>query len=150
MSSVLPTPPAGAAGSSSTTGSAPTNPMGTLNKDDFLRLLVTQLQYQDPLSPTDNQQFMAQMAQFSTVEGINNLQSTMATLQGVGLIGKEVAYTADDGTTQSGTATSIAMSGGSYTVHVGDADVDASKILGVADAGAVPPTSPPATGASGA
>ena len=113
----------------------PQNPLGVLNKDDFLRLLVTQLKYQDPLSPTDNQQFMAQMAQFSTVEGINNLESTLASLQGVGLIGKQVTYTADDGTEQTGVATAIAMSGSSTTVHVGSDEIDLSKITSVSDPG---------------
>jgi flagellar basal-body rod modification protein FlgD len=140
-STIPPTPPAGSSGSSSSSGDAPTNPLGQLNKDDFLKLLVTQLQYQDPLSPTDNQQFMAQMAQFSTVEGINNLESTLGSLEGVSLIGRQVSYTADDGSTQSGIATSIAMSGTTYTVHVGNDDVDPSKILGVSDpAGGTDPT----------
>src|SRR5580765_5668840 len=109
----------------------PQNPLGVLNKDDFLRLLVTQLKYQDPLSPTDNQQFMAQMAQFSTVEGINNVESSLASLQGVSLIGRQVTYTADDGTEQTGVATAIAMSGSSTTVHVGAAEVDLAKITSV-------------------
>ena len=124
----------------------PKNPMGQLGKDDFLRLLVTQLKYQDPMSPSDNQQFMAQMAQFAMVEGINNLQSTLGSLQGVNLIGKEITYTADDGSTKSGTASAIAMDGSSYTVKVGDDDVDPAKIIGVATtsastpAGGTPPT----------
>jgi len=168
-STIPPTPPAGSSGSGSSSSSSPTNPLGTLSKDDFLKLLVTQLQYQDPLSPTDNQQFMAQMAQFSTVEGINNLESTLGSLEGVSFIGRQVSYTADDGSTQTGIATSIAMSGTTYTVHVGNDDVDPSKILGVSDPTATDPTSgttsdptttdptttttttptPPATGASG-
>jgi flagellar basal-body rod modification protein FlgD len=130
MSSISSTSTTGASSSSS---SAPTNPLGTLSKDDFLKLLVTQLQYQDPMSPMDNSQFMAQMAQFSTVEGINNLESTLGSLEGVSLIGRQVSYTADDGSSQSGIATSIAMSGSSYTVHVGSDDVDSSKIVGVTD-----------------
>ncbi len=50
---------------------------GSLGKDDFLRLLVTQLQNQDPLNPTDNTQFVAQLAQFSSLEGITNLNKSM-------------------------------------------------------------------------
>lgn len=60
---------------------APTG-KGSLGKDDFLKLLVTQLQYQDPLNPTDNTQFVAQLAQFSSLEGITNLQKTAEGMKG--------------------------------------------------------------------
>lgn len=57
---------------------------GAMGKDEFLQLLVTQLQYQDPLQPTDNTQFVAQLAQFSSLEGITNLGTTMqSVLSGV-------------------------------------------------------------------
>jgi flagellar basal-body rod modification protein FlgD len=135
--------PSASSPTAATSATVPQNPLATLGKDDFLRLLVTQLKYQDPMNPTDNQQFMAQMAQFSTVEGINNLESTLSSLQGEGLIGKEVTYTTPDGTTVTGTATSIALQDGSYTVHVGADDVDPGKILSVSSA---VPAAPPTTG----
>jgi flagellar basal-body rod modification protein FlgD len=52
-------------------GAARPEPRDTLGQDDFLTLLVTQLRNQDPLSPLDNEAFVAQLAQFSTVSGIN-------------------------------------------------------------------------------
>lgn len=71
-----------------------------LGKDDFLKLLVTQLQNQDPLNPTDNTEFVAQLAQFSTLEGITNIQkaaegtkSSIDAMQNYGnasLIGRQV------------------------------------------------------------
>lgn len=48
----------------------------TLDKEDFLLLLVTQMQYQDPLEPTSNTEYVAQLAQFSELEQMQNLNST--------------------------------------------------------------------------
>jgi flagellar basal-body rod modification protein FlgD len=48
-----------------------------LGKQDFLQLLVTQMRYQDPMSPQDNQQFIAQLAQFSSLEGTQNIGTAM-------------------------------------------------------------------------
>ncbi|MCW2277938.1 flagellar hook capping FlgD N-terminal domain-containing protein [Heliophilum fasciatum] len=52
-----------------------------LGKDDFLNLLVTQLRYQDPMNPMDNTQFIAQMAQFSSLEQMKNMTEGLAELQ---------------------------------------------------------------------
>ncbi|OGS33413.1 MAG: hypothetical protein A2293_03375 [Elusimicrobia bacterium RIFOXYB2_FULL_49_7] len=49
----------------------------TLGKDDFLMLLTTQLRYQDPMEPMKNEDFAAQMAQFSSLEGINNVEKAI-------------------------------------------------------------------------
>ena len=51
-----------------------------LGKDQFLQLLVAQMNNQDPLSPQENGEFIAQLAQFSTVEGIDNLNGSMESL----------------------------------------------------------------------
>ena len=47
----------------------------TLGKEDFLNLLVTQLRYQNPLDPMDNTEFVAQLAQFSSLEQMSNLNT---------------------------------------------------------------------------
>jgi flagellar basal-body rod modification protein FlgD len=76
---------------------ANTSPAASLTLQDFLKVLLTQLTYQDPLKPMDNQQFMAQIAQFTNLEqsqqindGIAQLVSNQAALQSVGLIGRTV------------------------------------------------------------
>ncbi len=78
--------------------SAPKAPV--LGKDDFLHLLVTQLQNQDPLNPTDHTEFTAQLAQFSSLEQLNNVNDNLEELQNyqastnnsqaVSLLGKEI------------------------------------------------------------
>lgn len=49
----------------------------TLGQEDFLKLLTTQLQYQDPMKPMENGEFLGQMAQFSTVTGITEMQTSL-------------------------------------------------------------------------
>lgn len=61
---------------SSTTSS--TDDSDTLGQEAFLELLVTQLQYQDPLDPMDGTEYVAQLAQFSTVEQLTNLNDYMS------------------------------------------------------------------------
>lgn len=53
-----------------------------MGKDAFLKLLVTQLENQDPLNPTENTEFVAQLAQFSSLEGIQNLNSSLGDMKG--------------------------------------------------------------------
>ena len=55
---------------------------GGMGEDVFLKLMVTQMKNQNPLNPQDGAQFVAQLAQFSSVEGINNLNSSMSDLIG--------------------------------------------------------------------
>jgi len=70
-----------ARGASSAYGSA-TSSMTQDTEDRFLTLLVTQLQNQDPLNPMDNAQVTSQMAQLSTVTGINQLNETLSSISG--------------------------------------------------------------------
>ncbi len=72
-----------------TSGAAVTRAAGELGKDAFLQLLVTQMQYQDPLSPMDNTDMIAQLAQFSALEQMNNLNAT--TQAGLGQVAEQLA-----------------------------------------------------------
>lgn len=61
-----------------------------LGQHEFLKLLVTQLTNQDPLNPMDQEDFLAQMAQFATVEGVNNIYSSQTRLQASSLLGRRI------------------------------------------------------------
>jgi flagellar basal-body rod modification protein FlgD len=67
---------------STTSTSSSTGDSSTLGKDDFLQLLVTQLNNQNPLDPQDNSEFVAQLAQFSSVESLENLNSSVDSILG--------------------------------------------------------------------
>jgi len=97
MSSVASTTSSTAASTSSNTNS---DGSPILGKDDFLKLLMTQMSNQDPLNPTDDTQFVSQLAQFSTVEQMSNMNDTLSSLltaqasanqiSDVSLVGKSV------------------------------------------------------------
>ncbi len=112
---------------------------GELGKNDFLNLLVTQLRYQDPLKPVDDKEFIAQMAQFSSLEQMQNMNGSMTKSQAFTLIGKVItATTTDDKTLEvnavQGTVTSVKMKDGKTFVVVNNKDIDVDSITQVDDA----------------
>ncbi|WP_096550662.1 flagellar hook assembly protein FlgD [Ureibacillus thermosphaericus] len=64
-----------------------------LGKDDFLKILITQLQHQDPTNPVEDKEFIAQMAQFSTLEQMQNMTKAMEDLLESQLQTQLMAYT---------------------------------------------------------
>lgn len=62
----------------------------SLDKDAFLQLLVAQMKYQDPLEPTDNTEYISQLATFSELEEMQNLNSGFSLQRASGLVGQDV------------------------------------------------------------
>lgn len=101
-----------------------------LGKDDFLKLLITQLQNQDPSSPMDNSQFIAQMATFSTLEQMVNIGSKLDTIiannsknslvSGSELIGKKVMWKDSSDQEVSATVKSVLISNGQLQFEMND------------------------------
>lgn len=116
----------------------------TLGKDDFLKLLMTQLQNQDPTSPMDNSQFISQMATFSSLEQLTNLNNTMQNfvdsqtqnglLQASMLIGKTVTYLNDQQQEQSAPVQAVSFKNGQVLFQLNDgsnSQISSSQIIKV-------------------
>jgi len=107
----------GAALGTSTSSSSSTTPTTSLGENDFLKLLTTELQNQDPTQPVDDTQFVAELAQFSSLEQLQNISTQMNTLitasssssemAATALIGKQVSYDASGVDLVSGTPPSV-------------------------------------------
>jgi flagellar basal-body rod modification protein FlgD len=121
----------------SATGTQPKQP-GTLGKDDFLKLLVGQLQHQDPLAPSDDQQWIGQMAAFSQLEQVSNtaettqkIVDTLNTNGTLSLIGHTVTYLDEVGASHTGAVETVDMAGGKATLTVGGVAGDAGTVTQV-------------------
>lgn len=107
---------------------APREPSQDLDRQAFLNLLITQLRYQDPLNPMDDRDFIAQMAQFSALEQMMNLNATFERTQAFGMIGQLVdatfpcPVTGDRIEIESGLVTSVKRHGQSVFLVVTNAD----------------------------
>ncbi len=117
----------------------PTNPGGTLGKDGFLKLMVAQLQSQDPLQPTESSAYIGELAQFTELEQVTNLAQTSSqsasaqqVAQAVALIGHTVSYRDSTGATVQGTVqnVNITSSGATLTVE-GHTGIEPSGITEV-------------------
>lgn len=104
---------------------------GGVNQEQFVRLFLTQLSFQDPLKPADNREFLAQLAQFTNVEqtrtlneNIEGLLSVISTSQSLDLLGKSVELTAPNGN-QIGQVTTVSLAEGrpSLSVLLADGNV---------------------------
>src|ERR671917_1886561 len=108
----------GVGGTATTTATSTVTRSDQMGKDVFLQLLVAQMRYQDPNSPTSTTEFMSQTATFTQVEKLEEIASQNAELLALqrslsagALVGHSVSWTAEDGTTQTGTVSSVRFRG---------------------------------------
>ncbi len=130
---------------SATSATSAAGAAGGLNMQDLLKILLTQLNYQDPLKPMDNTQFVAQIAQFASLNETSQLNTSMqqslslqSSLEPVNLLGKSVTYNLGSGASDvSGTVSAISMQSGSpvFTITTSSGGqqtgVSLSEITGV-------------------
>ncbi|GMQ62753.1 flagellar hook capping FlgD N-terminal domain-containing protein [Vallitalea maricola] len=107
-----------------------------LDKDAFLNLLVTQMRYQDPLNPTQDKDFLAQMAQFSALEQMQNLNTSASMSRAYELMNKDIFANIVNPvsleiTPVAGTVRGVFMQNGKVFLKVGEVDVPLEKVEGV-------------------
>lgn len=133
-----------------------------LGKDDFLKLMMAQMKYQDPMAPMDNKDMVAQMAQFTSVEQLTNISDQLKAMSASlgnssGLIGKMVSWAGETKTgnydiatgkpevittSEHGLVDSIIVRGGVHYVKVGDKEIELSKVEKVENAPEPEPEQP--------
>ena len=124
-----------------TTAQSAGNAFSALDGQAFLQLLVAQLQNQDPLNPMNNQEFMAQLTQLSSLEKLTSInqsvQSSLAAGElglGASLLGREVEWTDDSGTVRSGVVAEVRQAADGCRLLVGDTLVALGEVTRVAAA----------------
>jgi flagellar basal-body rod modification protein FlgD len=121
----------------STSSTSSTTSNSELDFEDWINLLATELQYQDPSDPVSSSEYVAQMASLSTLTEMENIYSAMNTVEAYGMIGKTVTYTTTNssGTTTevSGTVDSVLISNGNVYLVVDGSTVELDSVVSVAN-----------------
>jgi flagellar basal-body rod modification protein FlgD len=135
ITGTVPTPPVGTWPSASTAPAAAPRRNDELDKDAFLKLLVAQLRYQDPSSPMDTSQFMAQTAQFTSVEKLTQLADSQTALvasqgflQAAAVVGQTVSWTTPEGTEATGRVSAARFGPSGPVLTVGDTEVPIAMV----------------------
>ena len=104
----------------------------SLDQDDFLKILVAQMANQDPLEPTGNAEFLAQMAQFTMLEQLKEMCLSFSTSQAYSMVGKYV-YVQDGNDLIFGKVDGVVREGKANYLLIGGNTYDASQVVGVMD-----------------
>ena len=110
-----------------------------LGKHAFLKLLIAELSNQDPTNPVEDREFISQMATFSTLEQMQNMNSTLTTMSeankfsAVSYIGKAVAFTNDDGKQVPALVNAVWFENGKTILDTSEGDVPLEKVEGISE-----------------
>jgi flagellar basal-body rod modification protein FlgD len=127
------------------------NPSQTLDQNDFLKLLVSQIQYQDPMNPKSDTDMAAQMAQFTSLQQASQSTSSLAMMQANSLVGSTVAVQIDSTHSTSGVVQGVSVNGGIPQIMIGGNAYNLNQVTGVipTPAPTTPATTTPATTTTG-
>jgi len=133
----------------STTTSATDKTSSQFGQDTFLKLLVAQLKYQNPLAPQDGTQFLTQTAQFTTVEKLASIDTeTKAAgtanqvLAASSMIGRQVTFKDSTGADAQGVVSSVKLTTDGPILHIGNQDIAYAAIEEIQAAPVTPATTP--------
>jgi flagellar basal-body rod modification protein FlgD len=112
------TPATSATTAGPTTGTEPAAQPGMLGQNDFLKLMIAQLQAQDPLQPANTNEYISELAQFTQVEQMTNLASATELTGAVQLIGRNVTYRDGSGSAHGGKVESVQSNASGTTLTV--------------------------------
>jgi flagellar basal-body rod modification protein FlgD len=144
ISATEPTGYTGMFGTSTVTPATTTTPGGaattskSADKDMFLQLLVAQMKYQDPMNPTDSSQFLAQSAQFTSLEKMQavadqtqQLVASQLAFGATGLVGRDVSWTDAEGAAHNGTVSGVVFGADGPMLDVGGTSLALSQVQSV-------------------
>jgi flagellar basal-body rod modification protein FlgD len=124
----------------------------SLGQDDFLKLLAVQFQKQDPMKPMEDTSFIAQMAQFTSLDQTSAMSKDLAAMRAdqsrataASYLGRLVTVDAGDGTTPSGLVSGIDVTDATPQLFVGDRKFPLSAVLRVEPGSLSTPTPLPAS-----
>lgn len=129
----------GASGSSSTDSSTATSGgLASITPDDFLKMLITELQNQDPMNPTNSDQIMQQISEIRNIQATSDLTSTLSSVAlgqslatASNLIGRQVEGLTADGSQVSGAVSSVSMKNGSPELNIGSQTLTLANVTSV-------------------
>jgi flagellar basal-body rod modification protein FlgD len=119
MSTTTPVTSAAATATATPTASA----QDQLNFNQFLNIMTTELQNQDPLNPTSDTEYFSQLAEMGTVQGVDNVQQTLQVSEASSLLGKSVTATVTNNGVSSnvtGTVVGLSNQSGTYNLAIQD------------------------------
>lgn len=120
------------AAASTTTATSTTASTNDINPDDFLELLIAQLQTQDPLSPMDTGQMVSQLSTMQMVSENRATRQSQDMVQAMNLLGRTVSWQDQTtGTVHSGQVSAIARNGSEPLLVVGDSQLKLDQIMAI-------------------
>ena len=123
-----------------TTSSSANQGIAGLTPDNFLQMLITQLQNQDPMNPTDSNQILQQISEIRNIQSTSDLTTSLNSVAlgqslttASSLIGKQVQGLAADGTKVSGPVDSVSVSNNAAELNIGSQTLSLSSVTAVSD-----------------